>query len=432
MYKVNFYLKGALSTQRLTTLKKTNALAYQAELNELKPIIISVVRANRRYVITTKKKVAQRFWNSDEKTIKLLKDTPANAKALKSWIASTKAKIEAALDAAIAKGNTVDKNFLMTVVHGEQPNVALQTWEDAIKIFLYKHKTLTGDALKANTKKKYLCLQKHIIDFQGNSHYNLSNINNDWIYKFKSYLLHVKKLTDNSVCKYLRGLKTYIKETCRNSKLTLDVNLTEIKTTEKAPLVHILKVEEVKAIKNHVFEKDEYNAIRDVFLFQCYTGQRYSDIEKITWDNIQMINGNKAWVLDTVKTNDHITVPLTKDAQVIIAKYNGHAYPLPRLTNQYVNRELKNIGKAVGLNRKVKVIKYRDNVREECFYLISDIISTHMARKTFISNSLQHGIPERAIREVSGHRDEKSFKRYIDLDNSHHKMILDVWDDILK
>ena len=117
-----------------------------------------------------------------------------------------------------------------------------------------------------------------------------------------------------------------------------------------------------------------------------------------------------------------------KDAQVIIEKYNGTAYPLPRLTNQYVNRELKNIGKAVGLDRKVKVIKYRDNVREECFCLISDIISTHMARKTFISNSLQYGIPERAIREVSGHKDEKSFKRYIKVTEQFVKKEMDKWN----
>jgi len=41
-----------------------------------------------------------------------------------------------------------------------------------------------------------------------------------------------------------------------------------------------------------------------------------------------------------------------------------------------------------------------------------------VARKSYITNSLMLGVPERVVREVSGHKSEKDFRRYINLANS--------------
>lgn len=123
-------------------------------------------------------------------------------------------------------------------------------------------------------------------------------------------------------------------------------------------------------------------------------------------------------------------VPLSKEAQVILDRNADYPYPLPRFANQYINRELKVMGKEVGLIRRVQVVKYRDGVREVKYHFLWEILSTHMARKTFISNSLTFGIPEPAIREISGHKDEKSFKRYVQVDTYHQKLVLDAWNRV--
>ena len=165
------------------------------------------------------------------------------------------------------------------------------------------------------------------------------------------------------------------------------------------------------------FKKKEHNAIRDVFVFQCLTGQRYSDVYRIERDDIHSSSQvGKVWMLTTVKTEDHLIVPLNNDAQAILERYAEYPKPLPRFANQYMNRELKVMAKELGLIRRVQVVKFRDGHREERYCFIWEILSTHMARKTFISNSLKFGIPERAIREISGHKDEKSFKRYVQVD----------------
>ena len=59
---------------------------------------------------------------------------------------------------------------------------------------------------------------------------------------------------------------------------------------------------------------------------------------------------------------------------------------------------------------------------------LHDAISSHMARKSFISLSTQKGIPERFVRDVSGHKSERSFKRYLNLGDAHLEAILKAWD----
>ena len=431
MYKVNFYLKGAISDSNLLELKKVDSASYQIEINKAKPIIISVVKDNERIILSTGKKICQRFWNNDEKTIKLLKDAPSSAKELKQWLKVTRDKLETELDKKLIQNKRIDKEQLASLVSDKLPKDKIDTWQSAIESFLLHHKTSEGDSLKPNTIKKYKSVLMHIICFQKNNKYDFQNIDIDWINKFKCFLLKEQDLTDNTVCKYLKALKTFIKVTCKKKGVLLNVDFSDIKTVEKSPIVNILHLDELNAIKNYHFKNDEFNKVRDVFLFQCYTGQRYSDIEQISWDSLQKINESYIWVLDTVKTNDHISVPLIKEARLLIDKYKSQEYPLPKLTNQYINRELKKMGKEVGLDRKIKIIKYRNNVKEEVYQPLWQTLSSHIARKTFISISLQNGIPERAIREVSGHKDEKSFKRYIELDNSHHKHFSAVWDKLV-
>lgn len=48
-----------------------------------------------------------------------------------------------------------------------------------------------------------------------------------------------------------------------------------------------------------------------------------------------------------------------------------------------------------------------------------EVLTTHVGRKSFITNSLILGIPERVVKEVSGHKDEKSFQQYVKLVESY-------------
>jgi integrase len=53
-----------------------------------------------------------------------------------------------------------------------------------------------------------------------------------------------------------------------------------------------------------------------------------------------------------------------------------------------------------------------------------DVLTTHVGRKSYITNSLILGVPERVVKEVSGHKDEKSFNRYVKLADKYKSQVI--------
>ena len=262
--------------------------------------------------------------------------------------------------------------------------------------------------------------------FQGDNQFIPNRINNEWVIRFKTYLQQ-KQLNDNSVAKYLTILKT-LKSFLFTIGIKLPAELEKVKVVEREQIVNILEKQELELLENFKFENNYHAQVRDVFLFQCYTGQRYSDIESITRSCISTKAGCNVWLLSTQKTDDNLVVPLNKKAMAILEKYQYLETPLPRFTNQYFNRELKEMAKSANLTRIVKQVCFYNNQKREASMPLHEAISSHMARKSFISLSTQKGIPERFVRDVSGHKSERSFKRYLNLGDAHLDAILKAWD----
>jgi len=53
-----------------------------------------------------------------------------------------------------------------------------------------------------------------------------------------------------------------------------------------------------------------------------------------------------------------------------------------------------------------------------------EVLTSHVGRKSYITNSLILGVPERVVKEVSGHKDEKSFRRYVQLAESYKSQVI--------
>jgi integrase len=121
-------------------------------------------------------------------------------------------------------------------------------------------------------------------------------------------------------------------------------------------------------------------------------------------------------------------VPLFEKTKAILEKYKHLETPLPLYTNQFINEQIKDIAKQANLDRIIKLVKYYDNVIKEERLKLHEVISTHCARKTFISLSLQKGAPERMVREVSGHKDDRSFRRYVNYNKKHLDIIRKLWE----
>lgn len=84
--------------------------------------------------------------------------------------------------------------------------------------------------------------------------------------------------------------------------------------------------------------------VRDVFLFQCFTGLRYSDVFNLKRSDIK----DNHIEITTVKTADSLIIELNKHSKSILYKYKDIPFEndkvLPVITNQKMNEYLKELG----------------------------------------------------------------------------------------
>jgi integrase len=147
----------------------------------------------------------------------------------------------------------------------------------------------------------------------------------------------------------------------------------------------------------------------------CFTGQRISDSIRIRWTNLTTLNNAKVWIITTKKTSETINVPIPDFAMDVLGKYQDSNNPIPVMSEQYFNRRLKEMAELAGLDRTILIKKIiKGKITEEMVPLYSKI-SSHIARKSFITNALILGMSETEVKTVSGHKDDRSFRRYVQL-----------------
>lgn len=168
---------------------------------------------------------------------------------------------------------------------------------------------------------------------------------------------------------------------------------------------------------------------KDTFCLCCFTGLRYSDAYNLKWADI---SNNKIDIV-TQKDVDHITIDLNTYSSAIIEKYKGanlkNDKVLPVPVNQRYNLYLKEIGELANLNDTITEVWYEGNVRQEETFFKYQLLTTHVARKTFTVNALALGIPAIVVMRWLGHSDLKTMKPYMEIVDSLKKKEMDKFNN---
>ena len=162
----------------------------------------------------------------------------------------------------------------------------------------------------------------------------------------------------------------------------------EIKRGDKET-VEYLTEDEMRAInKMNYAQGSTKDIVRDLFVFQMYTGMAYSDMQAFSLDKCQCVDGK--WVLTDcrVKTNVAYFVQLLPQALKVVQKYGG---ALPQIYNQIYNKNLKQIAKDAGIKKRV---------------------TSHVARHTFATWALHNGVPIETVARILGHANIRITQRY--------------------
>ncbi len=207
--------------------------------------------------------------------------------------------------------------------------------------------------------------------------------------------------------------------------------------------IHVLSPEQLKfLIHDQEFESSlnaTHQRVKDVFVFGCTTGLRFSDLFLLTNKNFEQQDGE--WYLKTKskKTKVFSFVKLPQYAVEIYLKYkprSNKVFVFKEISLFNFNKHLKAIGKLAGFDMPIEVAREKrgkamtkSTDKPVLFY---EKMSSHMMRRTAITTLLILGMPEHLVRKISGHsHGSNSFNRYVhyaqaymdkEIDKVHEKL----------
>jgi len=253
---------------------------------------------------------------------------------------------------------------------------------------------------------------------------------------FMNYCFKKQKIDNDYFVKIVNVLKRYL-DWCadRNlySKDKFPVDLLGIR--EKENDVIFLSMEELLILTDYEFNKGYLCHARDMFCFAAFTGFRHSDAHTLLPEHIENRMVNKM----TRKNQKAVKVPLNKYAQKILDRYSAEVYPLRQISNQRANEYIKHCLKEIAYNhekgdlfkRKVLKIKVSGRKVTEIVKPLYDAITFHIARKTFITNSLMLGVNLQALQEMGAPKNQRDLKKYMKITEAYKSQVMsETWDRV--
>ncbi len=292
--------------------------------------------------------------------------------------------------------------------------------------FLEKDKNQKAE----RTIKGYVTVHNFIKEFEKETNYEIrfETITLDFFEQLRDYSFEEKKIASNYFSKIIAIIKTFMTWSLeRDYHINLDYK--KFKSSEHQVEVIYLTMEELLRLYNYKYDTKRLEHVKDVYCFGAFSGLRYSDIAQLRTSNVY----DDYLKLTIVKTKqiDH-KIPLNKFSKEIIEKYRDTIYePLPVISNQKFNKYLKECCELAEINTPTTITRYIGNKRIDKTVPKFQLITSHTARKTFVTNSLILGMKEMVVRNITGHKKEESFRRYVLVAESFKKQEMDnTWDKI--
>ena len=255
--------------------------------------------------------------------------------------------------------------------------------------FLEKYKKLIGIEIKQVTWNKFNYILNDLKDFiqwkYKQKDFYLKDLDMEFISDFEYYLKVNKEQKQITINKALQRFKKVVK-TAVEAKIINKFPFNEHKAKSVKNQIVYLTVEELNKLEEYSFSQKRLQEVADMFIFCCYTGLAYNEMNQLQPKHIITGFDDNQWIqMQREKTQKMISLPLLSKAIAIIEKYgnNDNVYILPRISNQKFNSYLKEIAEIVGIEKN---------------------LTHHIARKTFATTILLYNdIPMEIVSELLGH-----------------------------
>ena len=372
---------------------------------------------NERVKISTKENVFPNDWDKAKQEVKDVLSAP-NSLKVNNQLSEIKKVLKNTFKNFITEFNRKPskselKDFFDLEYFQKQPQFKKEKVKSILDYFDIYIETISTDSATTTTQK-YIQSKNNFAEFQKLKKrvYSPEMIDIEFRNNYVKYLINVKKYAPTTVyrkMKFLRTVLYFIEEQkvnvnpfLHNKKfLTKDMEVDNIALSES----ELNELERLDLSNDKRLEQ-----VRDLFLVACYTGQRFSDLNKINQSNI--IDDNYISIRQQ-KTNEPITLPLLQSVRTILQKYN---YVLPKISNVKYNEYIKEVAE------KCETLKREHSSKNNTPRF--KMISSHTARRTFVTLNYSKGIDLDTLMIGTGHKQTKTLQAYIKLNNTQKADLL--------
>lgn len=266
--------------------------------------------------------------------------------------------------------------------------------------------------------------------------YDFQDVDLDCYVKYKAWLMtqDISKdkedpkhepvhYADNTIGGFIKKLKCVLRAAeSRGYPVNPAYKSTEFKAQSSIDVDTIyLTREEVERFEKVDLTKKEdgknLELARDIFLVGVWTAQRVSDYNNLKPENIKVVDNNGTPMtyisIHQQKTGRLVEIPCNAKVREILNKYPKG---LPHLSDQKINKYIKDIGKMAKIDEVVEVKGSRGGQVIKEYYKKYELICTHTARRTGATLMYLDGIAIYDIMKVTGHKSVTTLEKYIRAD----------------
>ncbi len=226
----------------------------------------------------------------------------------------------------------------------------------------------------------------------------INKVDSIWLNQFKDYLKNVAKkksnepLSQNSLHSYFNKVKAALNQAHRDEIIHKNPT-TNVKGFKEGEVQReFLSFEELQKLAN---TECENNNLKKAFLFSCLTGLRWSDINNLTWHDLQYSESEDYWLMRfrQQKTKAAETLPISLQARNLLGEFGDKD-----------ERVFKGLKYSAWHNLKLQQWIMKAG--------ISKTITFHCARHTFATMQLTYGTEIYTLSKLLGHGELKTTQVY--------------------
>jgi site-specific recombinase XerD len=380
------------ATYSISTLIKSNHAGEDKAL-----VYVRVTVNGARAEISIKRSVDRDRWDAAANRVRGNKE---DAREINTLLDNTILKLNKIYNKLLENDKVITARKIKDIYLGKD-----ETKKTLLEAFIDHNQMMAsrvGVDFSRSTYTRYTTTKDHVTAFLKHR-YNLEDINLQQLqYSFITDLEHflkvVRKCNHNSTLKYIRNFRKIINLAVKNDWLDKDLfkaYQVKLKDTKRT----FLNKEELIRIEQKPIAIERLDNVRDVFVFCCYTGLSYVDVEKLTERQVVKGLDGEDWInVERTKTGTPSNIPILPKAKKLLMKYANNAECLntgrllPVISNQKMNAYLKELATLCDIEKK---------------------LTFHAARHTFATTvTLSNGIPLETVSAMLGHKNLRTTQIY--------------------